>query len=494
MEGLKKIADALGSYTSAVVYVLIAALFLFGFIKCTLPVIHNRGRLRHAVRVLRGGDRKNSWQEDAFLGKGTLYSHWSEYLNNLFFADDGYHNASNVEDFINEETVIYGPGNAGFSEALPGLMVSLGFMGTLIGLAVGLSGFDMGDSEAVMSSIETLIPSMRYAFLTSIAGVIGSVAFTLITRFVSGSANRAIERFYGAMSRHAGVVSVDPMTQIAIYQQEQSALIEKLSADLNGEFANRLEGAIAQATAPLKDSLDRFVTVTSQEQMRFLDTVVTRFVSHMDQSLNGQFSRLSDVLTRTSQNQERLLSGMDSQITSVSRAATQYANLERSLTGLVDALSSQVDRMVARGQAAGDALSGMQQLQRQQTELMKQLGGMQNAVSGLDRAAKAIAGACEGIDEMQERTKADLEEVHAEALRQTDAQVGQMLEAIGSYVSDYTERMKETAAALEQSVAGLPESAERIGADLAEQAERIAAALNRAQRALDDAADRMYRH
>ena len=32
---------------------------------------------------------------------------------------------------------------------MPGLMVSLGFLGTLIGLTTGLSGFDMADAEAV---------------------------------------------------------------------------------------------------------------------------------------------------------------------------------------------------------------------------------------------------------------------------------------------------------------------------------------------------------
>ena len=58
-------------------------------------------------------------------------------MNNLFFADGVYHNASNVEDYINEDTAIYGPGRISFAEAIPGLMVSLGFLGTLIGLTTG---------------------------------------------------------------------------------------------------------------------------------------------------------------------------------------------------------------------------------------------------------------------------------------------------------------------------------------------------------------------
>ena len=61
-------------------------------------------------------------------------------------------------DYINEDTAIYGPGRISFAEAIPGLMVSLGFLGTLIGLTTGLSGFDMADAESVQQSIVTLIP------------------------------------------------------------------------------------------------------------------------------------------------------------------------------------------------------------------------------------------------------------------------------------------------------------------------------------------------
>ena len=146
-------SNALSGISNLVVYIAIVVLFVVGLIRCIAPVVRTRGTLRRAIRSIRSeGDKKYAWQQDDFLGKGTLYPHWSEYLNNLFFADGVYHNASNVEDYINEETVMYGPGRASFADALPGLMTSLGFLGTLIGLAQGLSGFSMGDSAAVQQS------------------------------------------------------------------------------------------------------------------------------------------------------------------------------------------------------------------------------------------------------------------------------------------------------------------------------------------------------
>ena len=123
---------------------------------------------------------------------------------------------------------------------------------------------------------------------------------------VNGSAQRALTGFYGAMSRYAGVLSVDPMTQIAIYQQEQTAMISTMTKDLNGRFTQRMSDAIVEAMKPVNDSLNRFVTVNTQEQMRFLDTVVTRFVTHMDQALQGQFDNLAQTMSRTAQQQEQL--------------------------------------------------------------------------------------------------------------------------------------------------------------------------------------------
>ena len=241
-------SGGLDAVINIAVYAVIVLLFIVGVIRCIAPISRTRATIRRAIRSIKqGATGKRSWQEDKFLGKGCLYPHWSEYLNNLFFADGVYHNASNVEDYINEDTAIYGPGRISFAEAIPGLMVSLGFLGTLIGLTTGLSGFNMADAESVQNSIVTLIPGMRYAFMTSIVGVVGSITFTLITRFTCGSAEHTLQDFYGAMSRYAGVLSVDPMTQIAIYQQEQTALIQTMSPSAMSGSAAVIPGPMTSA-------------------------------------------------------------------------------------------------------------------------------------------------------------------------------------------------------------------------------------------------------
>jgi len=520
MEYVMKFFESMGGLediASFVVYVIIALLFIFGFIKCIMPVIRNRGLLNRATRSIKSGDKKRSWQEDAFLGKGSLFSHWSEYLNNLFFADGVYHNASNVEDYINEDTVIYGPGSSTFSDALPGLMVSMGFMGTLIGLAMGLSGFDMGDETAIMSSIETLIPSMRYAFMTSIVGVIASVSFTLITRFVHGSASRAITNFYGAMSRYAGVLSVDPLTQVAIYQQEQTALIQTMAKDLNGQFTQRMAGAIQEAVSPINDSLTRFVTVNTQEQMRFLDTVVTRFVSHMDQALGNQFHDLASVIDRTVRNQEKLLTAVDMHVSGISRSAVDLARLEKSSAEMLERLEGYMSRMSAAQKAVDDAylrVSGnfeqMQLVSRQQSDYLRSVSEMQNTLTEsmeyvrsvsetMKNAAGALENACEGISGMKaqldsatENSAKQLEISHKKAVEDINDELARSFDALADYMKQYNERIDETTQTIADSVGSLPAAVARSCSELMDQVDRMGATLNRAQRAMEDAVDRMY--
>ena len=513
MKYIENILGSVNSVASLLVYALIAVLFIFGFIKCILPVMRTRSVLKNAARSIKSGDKKHSWQDDYFLGKGALYPHWSEYLNNLFFADGDYHNPSNVEDFINEGTVIYGPGNSGFADAVPGLMVSLGFMGTLIGLATGLSGFDMGNETAIMTSIETLIPGLRYAFMTSIVGVIGSVSFTLILRIVNGSASRAIDGFYGAMSRYAGVLSVDPMTQIAIYQQEQTTLIQNMSREMGA----RITEAMAAAVSPLQDTLTRFVTVNTQEQMRFLDTVVTRFVSHMDQALGGQFDNLANVLDQTVRSQERLLKAVEGHVDGIARSAVELSQLEKTIQNTMNGMEGYVSRLSASQRQLDEAyarvtsnIEGMQLISHQQADYLRNVGAMQNSVAeSLDRIAALtdnIAAASAQLkaagDQLSAlradfkdeavRASGELGRVHERALADAEKELKGVMNAMNSYQQDYNARMDEVAQAIGSSVEKLPRAVEAVSENIVDQIDRMNAALNRAQRALDEAVDRMY--
>jgi len=515
MEYIKAFMSAVDDWVGLLVYAVIIVLFIVGFFRCILPVMRTRSRLRRAIRSIKaGGSQKHAWQEDAFLGKGSLYPHWSEYLNNLFFADGVYHNASNVEDYINEETVIHGPGRASFAEALPGLMVSLGFLGTLVGLAMGLAGFDMTDSAAVQSSILTLIPGMRYAFTTSIVGVIASVLFQLISRFVDGSAEHTLQDFYGAMSRYAGVISVDPMTQIAIYQQEQTALIQTMARDLNGQFTERMSKAMEAAIEPVNQNLIRFVKVNTEEQMRFLDRVVNRFVDRMDSALDGQFRSLARVMNETAENQARLakdlresMTGAEGSLRDLKQMQTLTEQMldkfDMYLTALNDAraqadesyirIASNVEQMELVSRQQINYLKGVSGMH---TELVRDVEKLQDVVENFtnrfaQQSADSVAALLKASGDLR-ATGAALEKHKKEYSEQLDADLAATMESFHNYMTEFTRRVDHLTGGIADSLGQLPDAVNDTADQLLGEVERISATLARAQRALDDAVERMY--
>ena len=507
--------DMLGSIVNLLVYAAILFVFIMGFIRCVCPVLRTKGLLRRATRNIRAGaDAKRSWQEDDFLGKGILSAHWSEYLNNLFFADGVYHNASNVEDYINEETVIYGPGRAAFSDAVPGLLVSIGFLGTLMGLAQGLSGFKMTDSAAVMDSIVTLIPGMRYAFMTSIFGVVGSVSFTLITRAAQGAAEHALRSFYGAMSRHAGVQSVDPMTQVAIYQQEQTALIRKMADSMGEKLTSDISDAMEKAVEPMTQSLRNFVAVNTKEQMRFLDAVVTRFVDHMDESLGGQLKRLSRLLDETARYQESALEGVRACVTDTSDMLDSVREITRIANQMVNSNAEYLEELRA-SQAESDAafnrmastIEQMDLVGRQQANYLKTVSGMQAEISqNVEQMTAALSGFTQRVvEDNAELTEGmlkaageirgaagELEKIHRDCTNAVTEELKMTLDAYQDYVNQFTQRIDYLSGGISDAISKLPRAVGDASGQFLDQIDRLTDTLAHAQQGLDDAVARLY--
>lgn len=333
---------------NAGIYLALLGLFALSFLKCVLPVWRTQWILRRAVRHIRAGEKsRRSWQEDGFLGKGALYPHWSEYLDNLFFADGEYHNASNVEDFINEDTVIHQPGRHALAQAASGLMVTLGFLGTLLGITQGLSGFSMENSEAVMEAIRRLVPGMQYAFRTSIVGVACSIVFTVATGVANGAARSALSDFYAAMHNDAGVLTVDPLNQIAIYQQEQTAQIRAIAADLRGAVADRLEASLKKGLEPVAQVFDQFCRYTTREQTQALDQVCKAFLARMDQALSGQFSSLAASIESTVDWQRQTKEDVGTIVAQLHAVTRDIVAIDRSADTLCTLLNGYVDKLSA---------------------------------------------------------------------------------------------------------------------------------------------------
>ncbi|MBQ9325991.1 MAG: hypothetical protein IJ246_09475 [Clostridia bacterium] len=424
------------------VYIAIALVTVIGCIKCLIPLWTTTIAMRRAIRRLHDEDstmrERPVWQEPRFLGR-RLRGCWLRFLQNAEQLDRrGL--PCNVEDYVNDDTVTHGPGNAQLAELIPSLLTSLGILGTFLGMTQGLSGLDVTTTDQMMKGIQNLLSGMQFAFGTSVAGVACSLAFNMLNRISQGSSYRAIDDFTEAFTSLAMQRPLDNDVQLICQNQDRNHLLSTVS-DAVQTVPGRMEQAVSGALLPIAHSMDQFLLGATKSQIDGVGRVVDHFVDQMNLSLNGQFLLLGKTLTEINQNQ-----------------AASIGQVQNSLSA-VDGLLDDVSRM----HQISDSL--LQQFERYISELslarMRDEGFEKNASSLLDSMQKNTreqAHTLDAITQMQKeimRETEAFEKISRSSLSSMESQQLRLQEAVSRLSGSYTSLTQEAVDSLSHSLSQL---------------------------------------
>lgn len=290
-------------FPDAIFYILTAVVLAIGFFKCCIPVARNTAALRRSSDLLKEGAKaklsRPVWSDAYFLGK-RLQPVWRTFLHSVDLSvTRGM--ACDVADYIHEDSIITDPGKSSIADIIPGICTSLGILGTFVGLSIGLNGMDI----MVMDSYIQLTNGIALAFNTSIVGLIGSLAFNIYNRHITGRARNAIVRFQNAFYTYAMPQPAEITTQIAAYTREQADKIENFSQDMSVRVAAEVHQAMSASLDPIQQTLKDFMNAATRAQIDGLDFIVARFVDRMNNTLDGQLQRLRETLTLTVDGQKK---------------------------------------------------------------------------------------------------------------------------------------------------------------------------------------------
>ena len=259
------------------IYLAIVLVFFAALMRCVFPLSRMAARLRRASRTIvtehRQNKEKKSWNDLHFLGD-RLQGTWTDFLQNAELRD-AHGGSCDVTEYINEDTIIYATGGTRLAELTPGILVSLGILGTFLGLVMGLSGLTRSESDTstLLAGMEKLIAGMSTAFLTSIAGVVASIAFNLINNHYVGKCEKAIDRFCDVFSLYAMPKPVSEETAMLTLQQEQTAYIRQAVEEISQKMAVQVEQSIMRAMLPVQRSMDNFILAATQAQVEGVDRI-----------------------------------------------------------------------------------------------------------------------------------------------------------------------------------------------------------------------------
>lgn len=370
------------------VYAAIVVVTLVGFFKCIYPLLRNAALLNRAVvkleRNVARGERP-LWRENRFLGR-SLRNEWQQFLLNAGQLDlRGI--PCDTREYINEDTVIDRPGHAQLAELIPGLLTSLGILGTFMGLMQGLSSVDFSNAEGTIQSIPQLLSGMRFAFATSVAGIACSLLFNMLNRMAVGSAARALDHFEEAFYELAMPRPLQPEVQMMCQKQDEDARMMQMADAIGARVSASLEMALSRAMMPLTQSLDTFIKCATREQVDGIRRIVGQFLHEMNTTLGVQLKDLGTVVSSVTEDQRETQRNLHNTM-AAAQSLSKDAEIIRQSTGeiaekirqLTEELKADCDR---RADKAGSVEEASLHLTARIENLNDSLRRMQLAVDVL---------------------------------------------------------------------------------------------------------------
>ena len=451
----------LSNITDFLVYVAIVGVTVIGVFKCLLPLIGTTRALRRAIHKLQqdAGTRQGTpvWQEKRFMGvrlKGT----WLRFLQNAEQLDRrGL--PCNVEDYINDDTVVHGPGNAQLAELVPSLLTSLGILGTFMGMMGGLSGLDFSNSERIIDSVPTLLAGMKFAFGTSVAGVSCSIVFNMLNRILQGSGYRAIDDFVECFTSLAMSRPLDNDVQLICQNQDSNHMLSGLTEVLPGTLAQVMEGSISRSLTPVAQAMDSFLIGATRAQVDGVGRIVGSFVQQMNASLNDQFMQLGRTMTEINQNQQVAMN----QVTQAMQAASTILEDAQQLRAVsqevmdrfslyVQELSSARVRDEQFEQNASKLLVNMQRMSEGQAQSLQTLGESHRTLLGcINQFAQQNAAA---LETLHTASQTDVQQLNASTAAMQNAS-RELSASCQGFVQSVVSGMSQSLGMFDQNMAGL---------------------------------------
>ena len=409
MPDLSKVTGILPDLADYLVYGAIAIVTLIGFFKCLLPLWRTTSSLRRAISRLQAEAGQTTdkpvWQTSGFVGR-RLRGTWLRFLQNAEQLDRrGL--PTNVEDYINDDTVTHGPGNATLAELIPNLLTSLGILGTFMGLSRGLSSLNFADSAKLVEGIPVLLEGMRFAFGTSVAGISCSIVFNMLNRISQGSSYRAIDDFVTSFTQLAMSRPLDNDVQMIILNQDRNYMLQGINDTLVDRLADNVGRSITRAMTPVSDSMDRFIIGATRNQIDGVNHIVARFLDEMDRSLGNQFSAMATAMDAVTQNQiiaARQTGETVSSAQGIVDSARSLQEMTNHILDKFDAYMSGINQVREHDEnyekRTAELLSRMQQENKDLAALIDTLGEKINALtadSG-ESSLKEISGLLSSIE------------------------------------------------------------------------------------------------
>ncbi|MDC1294994.1 anti-phage ZorAB system protein ZorA [Myxococcota bacterium] len=417
------------------------------------------------------------------LGADELCEHgWREFKETIVSEGTGdsekIYNTRQAHEFFPEEDIIESSIPSAFFRSVPGVLTSLGLLGTFLAILLGLAVIQVPEtadgSTARIEGIESFVNALSGKFVSSVFALALAIVFTLLETRVFRKVHETYRNFcqsFDAVFPRRTAEEVLMAMNLEI--QEQRKAFEHFNTDLSTRFKDGVTEGLGPVLERIVSGLDSLTGDRDSNIEALLERLTREFRESMTQSAGVEFGQIatamgdaSELINRANeqtaagrQSFEALMAAMEESRQKQSQVAEQQgATLNSILEKMVSTVSqtseasrsavdSTVQSLVNRMDETREKQAGDSERQDQAlTALLERMVSTVNDMSEVTRASIETT-----VGDLAERIRRESED-NAAALRST---LDQYSEGMKVQISALCERVERAASGIEDaSVSG----------------------------------------
>lgn len=167
------------------------------------------------------------------------------------------------------------------------LIISLGILGTFVGIFIGLMGFNTHD---LLSSVPMLLDGLKTAFYTSIVGMGSAISLSIYQKGKSKAAENSEVDFIATQAR-----KLDELLHLRELSNVTSVL-QNIKGELNKreDFEKDLKQMLKDIDISLHKALETLASGASKELIKALEIVISDFNNNLKEQFGENFKQLNE--------------------------------------------------------------------------------------------------------------------------------------------------------------------------------------------------------
>ena len=345
--------------------------------------------------------------------------------------------------------------------AVPGLMTSLGILGTFCGIFLALQPLNLTSVEDMTASVPKLLEGMKKAFVTSLIGISGAIFFRVITPVLP------------SFSSQPKVVSPEQQEVLS----RLDAIKEAISGDADASVTTQLQKTRTDTGDSFKASNEKLDAVRQAIAGDGEATLVTQMQMLRNETRDG-FKDLNkgfeDLKKLEETIRESLVNNLSSLVTSIRDVLvpTLQEQFGKLIKDIQKALIEQFGQTFKEFNAATQAIKQWQEEHKEQVEQLT--AAFNHAATGMQKIREdcaVIPPTMESLREIVELARGEVTTLHQQlsAFAAMREQAEDAFPTIKRNLEEVGEKLAQSAAGF----GGLKESIEKTFEDAATQARRV---------------------